>query len=242
MPKPLFTGESPKPTDPISHPVLRYTDAHPRDDLRDLGDAATCSPPQVAHFHRPAGRPQEKRRPAPGLDLKAVPPAEMSASMDALHEGMIGIALGSPRMVESQMIESQMASHIRQDSHSVPDQPGKSSKWRKIGGLFKAKRPNQPFYQVRPNNDWPLGSYADVSPTEASPEGQEAHARDKRDQWPQFKPDRPKGTESPFLQVEIPNVQLERYSVMFGGLLGKPSPRGRIPSHEVGCVGLEYTY
>lgn len=247
MPKALFAGKSRQ--EAISHPVLHNTDALPRNDLHALNGAATCRPPVVRDFHRPrTSDRQEKQAPAPVYLNYAVSPA------GNLDESMIGIALGSPRLVDSQMY-----SHMRNDSccsAAESQRPGLAkSRWRKIGGLFKAKRafaPSQPFYQLRVDNDWPLqdSTYSiDVEDEHSKGPIQEDCSQDE---WPRFKPqskdDSAKDSQpqmkaqdadtSPLLQVDIPNVEMERYSVMFSGLLGKPPARkNRIAdaSSEVGC-------
>lgn len=256
MPKGFFAGKSrqKQPTDAISNPVLRHTDAHPRSDL-EPSEAATCSrPPQTIAFHRPGtsdGRPQGKRRAAaPGLDLKAasrpmrLPPHR---NPDGFKENTIGIALGSPRLVESQMV-SQRDDYSCSAGEGKARAPEERSRWRKIGGFFKAKRalsspPPQPFYQLRVESDWPLQdstcsveAYRHVS--DLVPQEEEQGEGVAKDEWPCLNSgpasgDRPQDTgartnhdsRSPQLEVEIPSVQLERYSVMFGGLFGgKPSP------------------
>ncbi|RJE24734.1 hypothetical protein PHISCL_02943 [Aspergillus sclerotialis] len=234
MPKGFFTGKS-RQSETISHPALQYTDAIPRNDLHF--NAGTCRPPT---FHRPrTSNRQQKQRP-PDLN-NAVPPSETISPRTAgnVEENMIGIALGSPRLVESQMY-----SHMRDDSYCSTvgrrHDSGKS-RWRKIGGLFKAKRaftPSQPFYQVRVNNDWPLQKSTYSMNVD---EQKAAIQQPLTEEWPRLKSEpRDHGTQgsrakpdatsdstnsSPRLQVDIPSVQMERYSVMFSGLLGKPPTR-----------------
>ncbi|PKY05732.1 hypothetical protein P168DRAFT_289172 [Aspergillus campestris IBT 28561] len=112
----------------------------------------------------------------------------------------------------------------------------KPSKWRKIGGLFRAKTAmtpaKQPFYQFRPNESRshiqcaletnPI-SNTEVWPCLASGQAQQS------DGGRNFRPGaKPAGDTESLLTVDIPDVQMERYSVMFSGLLTRePSTRKR---------------
>lgn len=233
MPNGFFTGKFRQP-ETNSHPTLQDTDALQRNDLHF--NAGTCRPP-IFHLPRTSDR-QQKKRP-PSLN-NAVPPSETISpcTVRNVDESMIGIALGSPRLVESQMY-----SHVRDDSYcSTAGQRHDSgkSRWRKIGSLFKTKRtfaPSQPFYQVRANNDWPLQESAHS----VNADEQETIQQPPKEEWPRpkselrnhdthnsrIKPDATSSSadSSPRLQVDIPSVQMERYSVMFSGLLGKPPTR-----------------
>ncbi|KAK1140138.1 hypothetical protein N8T08_010615 [Aspergillus melleus] len=297
-------SRAPQSTTAISSPVFERSDAQPRNDPQDLANGSTMN--RRANqapwdFQRPRtseGR-QQAKKPQPngsGFDFRiAVPPAEAVPSPVESEKGhgdnMIGIALGSPRMVDSQNVMSQMQEKaintVAETKRSPPIQR-KPSKWKKIGGLFRAKSAmtppsSQPFYQVRSDNEWPLqGSSHSVDyQAQRKPEPQakplsntevwpclepeakpEAKTKEKSPQktkgnrdGPQTSPksspktnpkkspknspkntpenstssgnqtaDQKKPSPEPLLQVEIPDVQMERYSVMFGGLLGKSQP------------------
>ncbi|PLB44896.1 hypothetical protein P170DRAFT_415726 [Aspergillus steynii IBT 23096] len=255
----------PQSTTAICSPVSERPDAQPRNDFQDLNNGATKNrPPNQAHwdFQRPRtseGR-QQNKKPQPngsGFDFRiAVPPAEAVPSPVESEKGhgenMIGIALGSPRMVETQNVMSQMqekAINTVSDTKKSPPIQRKPSKWKKIGGLFKAKSAitsstNQPFYQVRSDNEWPLQGSSHSIDYQAQPKSEpQTKPISNTEVWPclesdtQSKPhpknstpssdqnaDQKKPNLGPLLQVDIPDVQMERYSVMFGGLLGKDQP------------------
>ena len=255
MPKGKSPARQKQPPDAPSHPVLRYPDNHPPG-RRQANDAAIRRrPSEAVAFHRPGtsnGRLQRKRGSAPGADLKAAAQSAVPSSTNPggyLNVNTIGIALSSPRLVESQMI-----SHVREGSggsatNSKPYPPEAKSKWRKIGSLFKAKRaltspPKQSFYQVHGDSDWPLQD----STHSEDLWHQEDHATQTRDpeqyndEWPRPclnsdpAPDdtvqntmtkAKQDASNALLQVEIPDIELERYSVMFGALLGTKSPSAR---------------
>ncbi|KAE8373424.1 hypothetical protein BDV26DRAFT_272175 [Aspergillus bertholletiae] len=275
MARGLFLGKprAPRETD-ISNPIFKYTDAVPRDDLKALANASTTHhrPIQQAHWdtQRPRtsdGRQQDRKVeiPAPGFDFRiAVPPAQAikspTNSENGSEENMIGIALGSPRLVDPQHTFSQMQEKALETAHerpkAAPQLQRKPSKWRKIGGLFKAKNAvasgaSQPFYQVQvPGGQAPPAQGSSHSIDYQTHEAKPNHAVDI-EAWPRLEPevkvdekqqstnsaqaqsqDRPPPAESklgPLLQVDIPNVEMERYSVMFSALLNKnePSPLNR---------------
>ncbi|KAF7122352.1 hypothetical protein CNMCM5793_000377 [Aspergillus hiratsukae] len=288
MARGIFLGRSraPETIEIISNPVLKYSDALPRTDLRDVESVANNSRPlnrAVAQwdFQRPRtadGRKLIKKGGLnPGFDFQiAVPPADTvplpKSPNDNPNANMIGIALGSPRMAEPQGMLSQMqerstvstsASSEQASSQASPPKR-KPSKWRKIGGLFKARNAlpapaNQPFYQLRCNEEWPLQESThsvdyqhqceaeklgaeNMAPTPPKPpnleiwpclEGENepesyvhnlATARQDSGKNNNLVPGAKPRTAGPFLQIDIPDVQLERYSVMFGGVLNRNEP------------------
>ncbi|KAL4890567.1 hypothetical protein BDV59DRAFT_204279 [Aspergillus ambiguus] len=253
--------------DAISNPVLKFTDAVPRNDLRDLTPGQDDARPlhkSQWDFQRPRtsdGRHQNKKpqSPATGFDFRInVPPPEAVPSPTPtgleVDEHMIGIALGSPRMVGAHDMMSQMQGKILSTAVDPPNPSPvqrKPSKWKKIGGFFKAKSAmtsstaRQPFYQVQPGGEWPLqGSTHSVDyQPRSQPEPPQSKPISNTEVWPCLvtEPDpEPKNPDQqtapaargdmngdgPKLDIDIPDVQMERYSVMFGGLLGKghPSP------------------
>ncbi|KAF7176299.1 hypothetical protein CNMCM7691_002224 [Aspergillus felis] len=290
MARGIFLGRSraPEAIEIISNPVLKYSDALPRTDLRDVESVANNSRPvnrAVAQWDFQRPRTADGRKPIkkgqglnPGFDFQiAVPPAEAvplpKSPDDDPNANMIGIALGSPRMAEPQSIHSQMQEQLPVSTSASPAQASpqtrplkrKPSKWRKIGGLFKAKNalsatPNQPFYQLRCNEEWPLQESThsvdyehqceaekleaeNMAPTPPNPPNleiwpcpagdnePEPYVQRDLDTAPQASaknndliPGAKPRTAGPFLQIDIPDVQLERYSVMFGGVLNKNEP------------------
>ncbi|PKX93431.1 uncharacterized protein P174DRAFT_461855 [Aspergillus novofumigatus IBT 16806] len=290
MARGIFLGRSraPEAIEIISNPVMKYSDALPRTDLRDVESVANNSRP-VNHavaqwdFQRP--RTADGRKPIkkgqglnPGFDFQiAVPPAEAvplpKSPDDDLNANMIGIALGSPRMAEPQSILSQVQEQPPVSTSASPEQASpqtktpkrKPSKWRKIGGLFKAKNAlpapaNQPFYQLRYTEEWPLQEsshsvdYEHQCEAEKSepenmapappnlpnleiwpcPEGEnepKSYVQSSLKTAPQdsvknndLVPGAKPRAAGPFLQIDIPDIQLERYSVMFGGVLNQNEP------------------
>ncbi|GFF82999.1 hypothetical protein IFM61606_00530 [Aspergillus udagawae] len=289
MARGIFLGRSraPEAIEIISNPVLKYSDALPRTDLRDVESVANNSRPvnrAVAQWDFQRPRTADGRKPIkkgqglnPGFDFQiTVPPAEAvplpKSPDDDANANMIGIALGSPRMAQPQSILSQMqeqppvstSASSEQVSPQTKPPKRKPSKWRKIGGLFKAKNalaatPNQPFYQVRCNEEWPLQesthsvdyehqceadkleteNLASTPPNPPSleiwpcPDGEKepkSYIQSNLETAPQDSaknndlPPSAKRTAGPFLQIDIPDVQLERYSVMFGGVLNRNEP------------------
>jgi hypothetical protein len=204
--------------------------------------------------------------PGPGFDFKiTIPPAEVVQSPTATEygseENMIGIALGSPRLVDAQSTVAQMQEKVLEPAREHPKPSNlqrKPSKWRKIGGLFKAKTAmasaaSQPFYlvQARGSKEGPLPQGSSHS-IDYQSRGAMSNPITNTEVWPclepETKPDEAKqqsatATQGPvqhdqppagsnlgsLLQVDIPTVELERYSVMFSALLNKnePSPFNR---------------
>ncbi|KAL4932463.1 uncharacterized protein BDV17DRAFT_196728 [Aspergillus undulatus] len=226
----------------ISKPYLRYTDALPRNDLRDIDRNVSYSRP-VVNFGQSDSRNQS---PVPDFEFgAAVPTSQSTLASDTnlgVDESMIGIALGSPRMLEPNHI----ATAPRIPPPTPPDDARassalrrKPSKWRKIGGMFKAKnamspKANKPFYQVRAGQTGPeQGSTHSVDYKSRRGSETKTGPIENTEVWPclvsenealthqgQSKP--PAGS---LLQVEIPQIaEMERYSVMFGGLLNKSQP------------------
>lgn len=270
MARGMFLGK-PRPspvTDDISSPVFNYTDAFPRNDLREVRHGAKNGRPvhqKQWDFHRPMtsdGQQQQKKARAPGqdFDFRINIPAPEAASTEPdkrLNDSMIGIALGSPRLVESQNIMSQMQEKAIQAKSTSKQQAmqRKPSKWRKIGGLFRAKTAmtpaKQPFYQVRLSTEWPSQGSTHSIDYQFRPNESKSHIQcaletnpiSNTEVWPclasgqaqqndggqSLRPGaKQAGDTESLLTVDIPDVQMERYSVMFSGLLTRePSTRKR---------------
>lgn len=251
MPKPAIGKSRPKQPEDISQPVFLYTDAVPRGDLRSLDNSSRNRPVQSTDldFQRPktpARHGQNKGSThAPDLQ-KPLPPLKPPVRNHAtnLSENTIGIALGSPRLVQSQSAPPQERTRKTQGKRR-PVGIDKSGKWKKIRNLFKAKEalaspPPQPFYQLDMNHDWLAQDSTCSVDMEAQKVEEASEANDKadkeEDEWPMVNPDE-QAKEAhavtsdqvqkpePMLQIDIPDVQLPRYSVMFSGLLGPHSRR-----------------
>ena len=261
---------APHPKDAITTPVLHYTSAVQRNDL--YSHAVSTSHTQSSHeamslwdFQRPRtsdARARNKKH--PNLRIK-IPPRDCIPTpiqTDETNENTIGIALGSPRMIDRRNGIPQLR---QQDPFAAPAEKPKlapaiqrkPSKWRKIGGLFKAKNTmnptaSRPSYKVRNNNPPPGSSHsidsqshaeAGREPNSLSPGDDEKgncfggmrnclEAKRKLKIDPKPRPKKagqgasePKVSDTmPFLEVKIPDTQLDRYSVMFGGLFGQGKP------------------
>ncbi|KAL3463579.1 hypothetical protein BJX64DRAFT_287321 [Aspergillus heterothallicus] len=249
----LGKSRPPPEVQSISKPVLKYTDALPRNDLREIEGGISYSRPiqQVKTDQRNAGHSTRRKTktPMPGFDFQiTVPPAEAALTPletdHVMDESMIGIALGSPRLLESQSTTPHAHRHPPPTPPDV-ETPStalqrKSSKWKKIGGLFKAKsamapNANKPFYQVRAENEpSSQGSSHSIDYKSRQRAGTKSKPIENTELWPCLVTEQeaimqkqnaslPNAPGS-FLQVEIPKVELERYSVMFGGLLNNSRP------------------
>ncbi|KAE8166664.1 hypothetical protein BDV40DRAFT_239512 [Aspergillus tamarii] len=275
MARGLFLGKprAPRESD-ISNPIFKHTDALPRNDLKALKNGSTVHHRPIKQAHGDSQRPstsdgrQQDRKveiPGPGFDFRiAVPPAEViqspTHSENGSEENMIGIALGSPRLVNPQNTFSQMQEKALESARGRPKAAAqlqrKPSKWRKIGGLFKAKNAvasgaSQPFYQVQvQGSQAPLAQGSSDSIDYQARETRSNHVVDT-EVWPCLEPevkaeekqqnasvaqvpaqDRQQSVQpksGPLLQVDIPSIEMERYSVMFSALLNKnePSPLNR---------------
>ncbi|KAJ5110499.1 hypothetical protein N7532_001034 [Penicillium argentinense] len=241
----------------ISFPVLTYSDAKPRNDLQDLDDGAKQRQNQSSlaqfNFPQPVGAEERSnRKPLPvdtaTFDFRVTaPPDEVvpsRAMMDRSPIG-IGIALGSPGMLESKenLPPPRFNTNIFVDEQKQQSQPRKTSKWKKIGGLFRAKSALASPTQPRPNI--PKQS-AKEKPSSSGKQTPEKHGTEE---WPRIETDaKPTTTSSstpqrtrkfslsnrkglkekngenmqgPRLDVDIPDVQMERYSVMFSTVMNR---------------------
>ncbi|RAK99331.1 uncharacterized protein BO80DRAFT_128138 [Aspergillus ibericus CBS 121593] len=250
----------------ISSTTSKHSDARQRKDLKCIEDGANHTrqaPHAPRDFQRPGtseGRQQRKLQALSPVHTQAPPlPSSPISSPTGTDNGangsLIGVALGSPRMIEPHvpMSQPQEICPVKlAEPQTRPALQRKPSKWKKIGGLFKAKAamaaaPNQPFYQVRLEDEWPMqdSTYSFDQEPKVQPE-KPASPISGTEAWPSLEPEvqpqaheqgqskedtnvAPKSDEQPLatmplLQVEIPDIQLERYSVMFGGVLSKNRP------------------
>ncbi|OJK01264.1 hypothetical protein ASPACDRAFT_77071 [Aspergillus aculeatus ATCC 16872] len=266
-----------------SSTAQKHADARPRKNSGRHEPIANL--PQDSARPKTAEQQQQQRHVQdanPGFDFQipATPSNAMTSPTSPIispTDGLIGVALGSPRMVEVPMAMSQEQQFERPPETPVrPSLQRKPSKWKKIGGLFKAKSalsapvPNQPFYRVQPTTEWPMPASA-VSINRRQPMLEESPKLDEKpkpgdnhekkadprpddqpspiEAWPSLdleptpEPtalkheqsettaiDEPSQTNNasssfmPLLQIDLPDIQLERYSVMFGGVLQKNRP------------------
>ncbi|KAJ5152632.1 uncharacterized protein N7482_009110 [Penicillium canariense] len=250
--------------DAISFPVLTYTDALPRNDLRELdGNGSTRLPEQgrVAQvdFPRPRNTDgKEIRNQPPGAGAGATfdfrltaPPDEVfpsSAGTNRSPGGVprIGVALGSPSMLDSRenlpppRFNTEIFSQEQVGQISPPRKP---STWKKIGGLFKAKnalaapinqskgplkqpvleqksvQSNKPMQRRGLTDEWPK---IETDPRAAPSGNNSGPQRSRKVSLSETKTSADKPSEQgPFLNVNIPDIQMERYSVMFSHVMNK---------------------
>lgn len=281
-----------------SSPTSKHPDMLPRKDQKCIEDGANKGRPAPhvnRSFHRPGvseGHQQKKMQAMSPINTEAPPllssPVSSPVSTDNdMNGSLIGVALGSPRMIDPQVPTSQMQETVPvkpAEPQTRPSLQRKPSKWKKIGGLFKAKAamttpPNQPFYQVRLENEWPMQgstySFDQQPKTQSSGHENPASPTSGTDAWPSLVPEIQTSTQEPqqshadatsgsppekeqslgsgpLLQVDIPDIQLERYSVMFGGVLKKNrlsamSRRSKnledsnSPTEQVACLNFHST-
>lgn len=256
-------------TDAISFPVLTYADALPRDDLRDIKNNGSAQPldrAKVAQYEFP--RPgtadgRAGRKPPPGVAMAAsfdfrvtAPPDEVfpsNAGANGSPGGIprIGVALGSPSMLDSRddLPPPRFNTEIfSQEQVGQPPLPRKSSKWKKIGGLFKAKhalampmdepkalpKPPAPKQNSEQSNrstqrrgsteEWPIieieSKLAPVD-TNSSPQRRRKLSLSGKKANKDRPPEKGEKETGRLLEIDIPDVQMERYSVMFSQVVNK---------------------
>ncbi|KAL9107176.1 MAG: hypothetical protein Q9227_007876 [Pyrenula ochraceoflavens] len=299
----------------VGRPTLQFTDAQPRHDLQALGQVTPVARPPTSSG-QPATQDEERPKTAgaasrqkPRPVLPATPASFNLYPSAATHgnssktnlahfpdEGTsIGMALGSPthpppRSAQqgynrSPLLNSEALAH---DENLYDDSANKnkSGKWKKIGGLFKAKNAFGQQHQHHPSPFYSLSNQyaASVSPTQEfksapsetwplpqpppglTPKAQKIIGTTENENQSSSSLSRPsvdsnqknrsnaklanpkRSLEShddhnaalrnfersnmfnkgaaltlPSLDVEIPDAQMERYSIMFGSLLGGSS-------------------
>lgn len=263
------TSHTTPDTDAISFPVLTYTDALPRDDLRDIkknGPAQLSDRAKVARYEFPRPRTADGhggRKAPPGVAMAAsfdfrvtAPPDEVFPSKTGGNDSpggvnRIGLALGSPSMLDSRdnLPPPRFNTEIfSQEQVGQPPLPRKSSKWRKIGGLFKAKHAlAMPIDEPKPlrkppapkknseqstgptlprgsTEEWPI---IEVNSKPAPVDNNSSPERRRKLSLSGKKANKDRTSEKGqkstglLLEVDIPNVQMERYSVMFSQVMNK---------------------
>ncbi|KAJ5640195.1 uncharacterized protein N7484_008057 [Penicillium longicatenatum] len=230
----------------ISVPVLTYTDALPRDDLRDINPSER----QINHAKqwafpptRVADKESKESCSSAKFDFQLTAPPDEPTPTTAtsirspVGSHTIGIALGSPGLMGSPeaLPPPRFNTGIFNEGS---EQPRKSSKWKKIGGLFRAKNALTSPTTTRPTPS------KDMEPKEKPNTNKATRKEDGSEEWPKIevepivgnytspkrsrkfsmsgrKDSKDKGICSPMLDVNIPDVQMERYSVMFSNVMNK---------------------
>ncbi|EEA19859.1 hypothetical protein TMatcc_010000 [Talaromyces marneffei ATCC 18224] len=245
----IFSRSRANTANGISQPVLTFSDAAPRDDLQSLRTFESSNPrPRTAKLEKQTGtttsngrlsRQKSQKNVVQAFDFTITQPPEGPLDLNepvclnggGMDSHAIGIALGSPSMVPPQYHPREWSSppSERQDTTPIVSGTGslrrKPSKWRKIGGMLigrqnEEKNTREKFYQVEMNKpqdetvrviqnsdyEQPIVS---VSPQFHDDCWEDNHQKNPADS---------------LLTVNIPTVQMERYSVMFHDVLGeKPS-------------------
>lgn len=251
----------------VSSPVLHYTNAVQRNDLQTLAattmsDQHASDPRTISLLGLQRPRTSEGRDRRPNLRI-AIPPMDDLPLPSVIHDGgyesdgsnLIGIALGSPRLVHRRngaQAEKQQHQKEKRRYHPALENPKrplqrKPSKWRKIGGLFKHKNAAAPN-QVRNHKHKPPGCGGEPDSgvedkgncfgggtggkikscleakrrlkAENASASASANAKSAAGDADASKAD----DSAPMLEIDIPDAQMERYSVMFGGLFGQGKP------------------
>ncbi|KAJ5513805.1 hypothetical protein N7463_003357 [Penicillium fimorum] len=239
----------------ISFPVLTYTDALPRNDLQSLEASQRPFQPMVEKwdFSQPSTGDGWFRKPPPGqgatFDFRlTAPPDEAIQSTRSgrtqTEQHMIGIALGSPGMLNKD--EALPLPRFDTSTFAERDSANKPSKWKKIGGFFKAKNastsppdasqettfkpqinkdklPEKPHKaRLRKNSieEWPK---LEVDPRKMPMPGRsdQTPLRSRNFSLSNKAPKEEPSTQGLLLSVDIPDIQMERYSVMFSNVVNK---------------------
>ncbi|KGO77445.1 hypothetical protein PITC_048180 [Penicillium italicum] len=238
--------------DTISFPILTYSDALPRSDLRSLGASQNPAQPVMVgqwDFSQHSTGDGWFRKPPAGQDASfdfhlTAPPDEAiqttRSGRTEPEEHMIGIALGSPGLLTKD--EPLPPPRFDTSIYAEGDSAYKPSKWKKIGGFFKAKNaltslpdsaqesevklpsndyqlPEKPQRaRVRKNSteEWPE---IEIDPRDMPGRGIQAPQRSRALSLGNKPPKVTPSTQGLLLSVDIPDVQMERYSVMFNDVV-----------------------
>lgn len=183
-------------------------------------------------------------------DLSSLSPPQLTR-LDCMNvhsdASTIGMAVGSPSQFQAtntgplgpSALASTATSILNSGDHHLEDagKPAKGSRWKKIGGIFKTKnafaneQPPSPFYQLQARYATQM---VNQSASTAGPAPGEQDGRflfdkllgsDGQLDLQKGSTQRPQKTSFPaglpLLDVKIPDVQMERYSVMFGKVLDR---------------------
>jgi hypothetical protein len=238
-----------QPTDTISFPVLTYTDALPRNDLQTL-EGSRQEPTGQWDFRQPSPGDGWFGKPLPAegatFDFRiTAPPDEAISSTARTPTGMIGIALGSPGMLKQAQAlpPPRFDTSIFAPGHNGQGLTHKPSKWKKIGGLFKAKnaftnqdemhtgepkppheyrqfeKPRKTKERKNSTEEWPK---LETEPTQSRVHQSPQRSRKFSLSGNKAPKEQPQpNVQGPLLNVDIPDVQMERYSVMFSNVVNK---------------------
>jgi hypothetical protein len=203
-------------------------------------------------------------------DLADLPPPPLTR-LDCMNvqgdPSLIGVALGSPSQLQptypgllghSPLTKTEVEDPASNDDYfDDPANKSKGARWKKIGGLFKAKnallneQETSAFYQLQEPRTAQLGnenaSKSHPRPADPGPgdhdarylfdkilgtNGQLAQPNRAVDPLhPTSAQDSSRGG-LPLLDVKIPDVHMERYSVMFGSLLDRQEPVNLLARRE----------
>lgn len=221
----------------ISQPVLTFSNAAPREDLQVLPPVESARP-----YTAKAGRSLNSRgrqNVNQAFDFTVTEPSEVpsASELSSLNDHgadahVIGIALGSPSMAPPPQYPPSASE--KQDMTSVTGSlRRKPSKWKKFGGLLKAKQPGmkrmrEGFYQL----DIETAQEENISSVQHLMSQTEVPATSGRKRNVKTPPPKDQrrshtvdnqrtNTAGALLKVDIPTVQMERYSVMFRSVLGE---------------------
>ncbi|KAK4871096.1 hypothetical protein LT330_000333 [Penicillium expansum] len=248
-----------RPTkDTISFPILTYSDALPRNDLRSLEVSQHQAQPAMVgqwDFSQPSTGDGWFRKPPAGqdasFDFRITTPPDQAiqttrSGRTQTEEHMIGIALGSPGLLTKD--EPLPPPRFDPSIFAEGDSAHKPSKWKKIGGFFKAKnaltslpdstqeseaKPQSNDYQLpeKPQKarlrkdsieEWPK---IEIDPRNMPGRSIQAPQRSRTlslgSKPPKVTPTVTPSAQGLLLSVDIPDVQMERYSVMFSEVVKK---------------------
>lgn len=242
-----------QPTETISFPVLTYTDALPRNDLRTLDEGLRRQEFTTGQwdFRQPSPGDGWFRKPPPGegaaFDFRITAPPDEAIPPIAwtpTEQHMIGIALGSPGLLkqDAALPPPRFNTSIFAPGHDGQRLTHKPSKWKKIGGLFKAKnaltshqdethtgelkpphecreRPRKTKDRKNSTEEWPT---LEIDPAQSRIHQSPQRSRKFSLSGNKAPKDQPQpSVQGPLLNIDIPDVQMERYSVMFSNVVNK---------------------
>ncbi|EPS26376.1 hypothetical protein PDE_01312 [Penicillium oxalicum 114-2] len=162
----------------------------------------------------------------------SAPPDEVFPSKAGLQQSpqgvpRIGLALGSPRMLDhrDELPPPQFKTEIFTKQAASSSLLRKSSKWRKIGGLFKAKHALTTSIPDAGTSSRQASRRQQNQPGLSQMPGSQF-----TDEWPKFDMNSQLGgavgsKNGLLLEVDIPAAQMERYSVMFGQVMKQNNQR-----------------
>ncbi|KAJ5151613.1 hypothetical protein N7492_009908 [Penicillium capsulatum] len=230
----------------MSFPVVTYTDTQPRDNRYPGGNSYSRRGNDGKVYQWDFSRPQfdqrqPNRRPPPGAGVAfdfqlTAPPDEVIPSTpqrSPVGPHIIGIALGSPSMLQSpeNLPSPRLDAPVLGDPCDL-SQTSKPNTWKKIGGFFRAKNAPAPMDHVQSERLRQTIKKERPIPKSSKP----ARPREPTEEWPMLETEklRTENFSAPerkdlqwkpgtglLLDVQIPDVQMERYSVMFSNVMDR---------------------